>query len=153
MCVIVVSLYPLQFFSFFVMKNCQKETLIQNFGENSFSFNNKLPCFTPAFYYYWGSMSGQVSIRAALEMPWTKLLTIKLRSVWGWLLDYKIEKKLTLLGMNQSFLFFFGEKLAKTQHSFLKIDYFVTTFFFQNNCQTATENCFFCQIHVYYLQI
>ncbi len=95
---IVVSLYPLQFFSFFVMKNCQKETLIQNFGHNSFSFNNKLPCFTPAFYYYWGSMSGQVSRLAAFEMPRTKLLTIKSKSVWGWLLDYKIEKKTDHVG-------------------------------------------------------
>jgi hypothetical protein len=65
---------------------------MKNFGENSFSFN-KLPCFTPAFYYYWGSMSGQVSILAALEMPRAKLLTINSKPVWGWLLDYKIEKK------------------------------------------------------------
>jgi hypothetical protein len=134
------------------MKNCQKETLIQNFGENSFSFNNKLPCLTPAFYYYWGSMSGQVSILAALEMPWTKLLKFKLKSVWGWLLDYKTEKKTDPVGYELVF-FFLGEKLAKTQHIFLKIDYFVTNFVFQNNCQIATENCFFCHIHVYYLHI
>ncbi len=93
-------------------------------------------------------MSGQVSILAALEMPWTKLLTIKSKSVWGWLLDYKIEKQTDPVGY-ESVSFFLGEKLAKTQHSFLKIDYFVTHFVFQNNCQIATENCFFCHIHVY----
>jgi len=131
---------PSSVFFFFAMKNCQKETLIQNFGENSFSFNNKLPCFNRAFYYYWGSMSGQVSILAALEMLWTELLTIKSKSVWGWLLDYKIEKKLTLLGLNQSF--FFGRKISQNTTHFSESRLFCHKFWFSKQLPNCNRKLF-----------
>jgi hypothetical protein len=54
-------------------------------------------------------MSGQVSILAALEMPRTKLLTIKSQSVWGWLLDYKIEKKTNPVGYESVILFLWAK--------------------------------------------
>lgn len=137
----MVSLYPLQFFSFIVMKNCQKETTDSKFWRKFLFFQQQVAMFHPVFYYYWGSMSGQVSILAALEMPGTKLLTIKSKSVWGWLLDYKIEKKLTLLGMNQSF-FFFQLKISQNTTQFSENRLFCHKFCFSKQLPNCNRKLF-----------